>query len=126
MNNLKPKQQYAEVCNEYYRVFCDMMEMHPEPYPWVADEPGTIACASDYYFDFHDVIKYCVDENINDWNELLQWYDYTLWAADMGFTIPNFRSWHRGCPRVPAEKQQELNEMKRKLNEEIKAIKEKY
>ena len=107
-------------------MFCDMMELRPEPYPWVADEPGTIAYASDYYFDFHDVVKYCVDENISDWNELLQWYDYTLWASDMGVSIPNFRSWHRGCPRVSAEKQQELNELKRKLNEEIKAIKEKY
>lgn len=126
MNQLKIKQQYAEACNDYYRMFCDMMELRPEPYPWVADEPGTIAYASDYYFDFHDVVKYCVDENISDWNELLQWYDYTLWASDMGVSIPNFRSWHRGCPRVSAEKQQELNELKRKLNEEIKAIKEKY
>ena len=41
-------------------------------------------------------------------------------------TVYLFHNAKRRWPRVSAEKQRELNELKRKLNEEIKAIKEKY
>ena len=67
--------RYNDVCEEYLKAFCDAYEMSYEKDSWVAGDVGTIACVGDYCFDFTNVIKYAVDNNLSDWHELLQWYD---------------------------------------------------
>ena len=118
-------ENYCKVCEEYLKAFCDNYERRYEKDSWVAGEVGTIACIGDYFFDFNDVIKYAVDNNLTDWNELLEWYDYTLFALEYNQTIPNFKSWHKGCPRLTKEEQQKLIDLKENFEDVIKEYRKK-
>ena len=116
--------RYTEACEEYLKAFCDAYEMPYEKDAWVAGDVGTISCVGDYYFDFTDVIKYAVDNNLSDLHELLQWYDYTLFANEYNQSIPNFKSWHKGCPRLRKDAQKHLQGLKERLEKTIKEYKE--
>ena len=115
------KDSYADACEKYLQAFCANYEFQYERDAWVANEVGTIACVGDYYFDF-SVIKYCVDNDLKDYSELLEWYDYTLNCGQLGLSTPNFESWHKGCPRVSDNKMEQLLAMKYDLEKEIKEI----
>lgn len=115
------KDSYADACDKYLQAFCANYEFQYERDAWVANEVGTIANVGDYFFGF-DVIKYCVDNDLKDYNELLEWYDYTLNCGQLGLSTPNFESWHKGCPRVSDNKMEQLLAMKYDLEKEIKEI----
>lgn len=116
---------YNDVCEEYLKAFCENYDRRYELDSWVAGECGTIACVGDYFFDFNDVIKYAVDNSLTDWNEVLEWYDYTLFANEYNQTIPNFPSWHKGCPRLTNEEQKRLVKLKKEFEETIEKYKNK-
>ena len=121
------KSKYEEVCQEYLKAFVKLYDIERDVDDvWVANEAGTIACIGDLFLDFHDVIKFSVDNNIGDYDELLRWYDYTLFCADFKMPAPNFSSWMRGCPRMTAEEQGTLITLKKNLDEAIKNFKSKY
>ena len=107
------EKRYSDTCEEYLKAFCENYNRRYELDSWVAGDCGTIACVGDYFFDFHDVIKYAVDNNLTDWDEVVEWYDYTLFANEYNQTIPNFQSWHKGCPRLTAEEQKRLIDLKK-------------
>lgn len=115
------KDSYADACEKYLQAFCANYEFQYERDAWVANEVGTIANVGDYFFGF-DVIKYCVDNDLKNYNELLEWYDYTLNCGQLGLSTPNFESWHKGCPRVSDNKFEQLLAMKYDLEKEIKEI----
>ena len=117
------KSTFNNVCDEYLRTFCENFELRYEQDSWVAGECGTIACVCDYYFDFQNVIKFCVDNNIKKWDVVLKWYDYTLDASELGISIPNFRSWYMGCPRLDDKTMKRLLTTKRDLEKQIEEFK---
>lgn len=117
--------KYNDVCEEYLMAFCDNYNRVYEHDSWVAGDAGTIACVSDYFFDFIDVIKYSVDNNLTDWDELIKWYDYTLFANEYNQTIPNFTAWHKGCPRLTNEEQERLIKLKKDFEDTIEEYKNK-
>lgn len=116
------KKEFREVCNSYVKLFCEAYELPYEEDVWVANEPGSIACLGDFFFDFLDVIKYCVDNNINDRGELFRWYDYSIQCHSLGISSINFQSWHKGCPRIDVERLDKLVKMKNDLLKEVKEI----
>lgn len=115
---------YNESCENILRAFCDMLNLKYEPNSWVANDVGTIACVGDYFFDFNDIIKYCVLNSIDNLDELIEWYDYSLWANEFNQDIPNFKSWHNGCPRFSKEQQKRLIDLKKQLDDTITQYKE--
>ena len=117
--------RYNDVCEEYLMAFCDNYNRVYERDSWVAGDAGTIACVGDYFFDFIDVIKYSVDNNLTDWDELIKWYDYTLFANEYNQTIPNFTAWHKGCPRLTNDEQERLVKLKKDFEDTIKEYKNK-
>jgi hypothetical protein len=121
------KRRFESVCNEYVLEFTNLydIQLYSDDI-WVANDVGGIVCIGDRFFDFLDVIKYAVDNQLSDYDELMEWYEYTLWAHEFGQNIPNFKSWCNGCPRVDMGKRQELIDMKKQLDESIKNLKEKY
>ena len=108
-------QRYAEACEDYLKAFCEAYELPYEKDSWVGNEVGTIAMVGDHYFDFNDVIKYAVDNQLKDYEELLEWEDYVLFAHEYNQTIPNFHSWHKGCPRLSKESQKHLRTLKERF-----------
>lgn len=124
MPNLK--ERYAQICAIYLENFCSLMDFPFDTDPWVGSEPGTIAMVGDFFFDFHDVVKYCVDQHLTDLTDLLQWYDYTLWAHENRQTVPNYRSWSRGCPRLSPEQRQKIDDARQRVDELIDEAKNLY
>ena len=118
------KENYEKACEEYLKAFCNAYEIQYDSDAWVAGDVGTIACVGEYYFDFNDVIKYAVDNNLKDWEELMEWYDYTLFAHEFNQSIPNFKSWHKGCPRLSKDAQKHLISLKERLDKTIQEYKE--
>ena len=117
--------RYNDVCEEYLMAFCDNYNRVYERDSWVAGDAGTIACVGDYFFDFIDVIKYSVDNNLTDWDELVEWYDYTLFATEYNQIVPNFTAWHKGCPRLTNEEQERLVKLKKDFEDTINEYKNK-
>ena len=118
------EKRYSDTCEEYLKAFCKNYDRRYELDSWVAGDCGSIACVGDYFFDFNDVIKYAVDNNLTDWDEVVEWYDYTLFANEYNQTIPNFQSWHKGCPRLSKEEQKYLVSLKEMLDKAIKDYKD--
>lgn len=106
---------FADCCNSYLKQFCDKYELQYEADAWVADQAGTIAAVGDWFFDFHDVIKFAVDNNLEKLDTILEWYDYCERLTNLNMIAPNFRSWYRGCPRYDDEYLTHLEEMKNEL-----------
>ena len=115
------KDSYADACEKYLQAFCANYEFQYESDAWVAGEVGTFANVGDYFFGF-DVIKYCVDNDLKDYSELLEWYDYTLNCGQLGLPTPNFESWNKKCPRLSDNKLEQLLAMKYDLEKGIKEI----
>lgn len=114
------EKQYNIVCDEYLRRFCANYDLGGET-SWVADVHGDLAIVGDYYFNF-DVIKYAVDNELADFDELASWYDYSVDALTYKFHCPNFKSWHEGCPRLGIEQLKRL----KALTSNIERAKEEY
>lgn len=118
------RESYSDICEQYLKAFCDNYNLRYEKDAWVANETGTIACVGNEFFDFHDVVKYSVDNQLCDYDDLMQWYDYTLFAHEYNQTIPNFQSWSRGCPRLSKEEQERLINLKKDFDDAVKEYKE--
>lgn len=115
------KHEYAKICDTYLRAFCDNYDLSLDSDAWTGETPGTIAMVGDFFFSF-DTIKYCVDNDLKDYSELISWYDYCMDCGYLGLDMVNFPSWHKGCPRVSTEKVHKLLAMKGDLEKEIEAI----
>ena len=119
-------QRYSEACEDYLKAFCDAYKLQYEEDSWVAGDVGTITCISDYFFVFFFVVKYAVDNNLHDYEDLVAWYNYCMFAHDFNQTIPSFDAWSRGCPRLSKSEQQRLIDLKMDFNAAVKDYKERY
>lgn len=117
------KQEYEHICNRYLVEFANKYELSLEPDAWVGGDVGTVAYVSDYFFGFDD-IKRCVDEDVK-WDDLIEWYDYTLEAVPLGFNNINLKSWLMGAPRASKEDIAEIKAMRQELEDLIKQQNEK-
>ena len=114
------REQWKKVCNGYLVELLRMWELDAHYGYWNSDEPGTIY----HYGETHNLtmedIMYIVDCDIEE-DEVLAWEDYCLDAHEFGFTLPNLRAWHMGCPRTPKETFDKLRGLKADL---AKAVEE--
>ena len=115
------KENYEKACNEYLKAFCSTYELQYEEDAWEAGDVGTIALIGDFYIDFQDMM-YMLNNGIA-FEEWLRWYDYCLDAHDLGLDMPNFTSWHKGCPRLTKEQIQDIKDKRQELKELINSYK---
>lgn len=116
---------YTAACDNILRLFCEKHEYgygHPDTY-WPDDYCGC-AMIGDYAVDLQTMIDDLKMDAPEE--EFIRWYDYCLEAHDLGITSPNFRSWVKGCPRVPEERLQRLRDLRGALNSEIESIKREF
>lgn len=119
-------QRYNDACEEYLKAFCDTYGFQYEKDSWVSGDVGTITCVGDYFFDFNSVVKYAVDNNLHDYEDLAEWYNYCMFAHNFNQTVPNFASWSKGCPRLSKAEQQKLIDLRNDLDAAVKDYKERY
>lgn len=113
------KQNYEEACNDYLHEFCERYEIDHSDARWIGGV-GEMGEVVDYYFSMRDII-YCVDNHV-EWDDLMNWYDYSIDAGTYGFTAPNLKSWLAGCPRKSAAEIEEIKAQRSK----IEALKDEF
>lgn len=117
------KEEYEKICNRYLVEFANKYELTLEPDAWVGGSVGTIACVSDFFFGFAD-IRRCVDEDV-EWQDLIEWYDYTTEAVPLGFNNINLKSWLMGAPRASKDEIERIKSLRNEIDDIVKSANEK-
>lgn len=120
------KEQYEKACNGYLCELLRMWELDAYYGYWIGEEIGGVYDYGGGMFTIgmNDII-YCVEHDIGR-EQYIEWQEYCCDAAEFGFDMPNLKSWIMGCPRTSQEVFKKLREMKKILDDAIKAEKEKY
>lgn len=120
------KEQYEKACNGYLVELLRMWELDAYYGYWIGQEIGGVYDYGGGMFTIgmNDII-YCVEHDIGR-EQYIEWQEYCCDAAEFGFDMPNLKSWIMGCPRTSQEVFKKLREMKKILDDAIKAEKEKY
>lgn len=120
MSKETAREYFVKGCNEYLRLFCEKHDFDYEEAKesWVANCVGDVTCVGDIFVGMQTIITDIEMDAPEE--EFLKWYDYNLVAHEFGFTMPNFESWLRGCPRVSEETFKKLQGLKNDLDDAIK------
>lgn len=122
----KLRKDYEQACNGYLCELLNMWELDAHYGYWIAEEIGGVYDYGGGMFTIgmYDII-YCVEHDIGR-EQYIEWQEYCCDASEFGFDMPNLKSWIMGCPRTSQEVFKKLREMKKILDDAIKAEKEKY
>ena len=120
------REQWEKACNGYLCELLRMWELDAYYGYWIGDEIGGVYDYGGGMFTIgmNDII-YCVEHDIGR-EQYIEWQEYCCDADEFGFNTPNLKSWMMGCPRTSQEVFKKLREMKKILDDAIKAEKEKY
>ena len=69
------RKKYEEACNAYLTKFIKKHDYQLEPYPWVGDEVGGVACIGDMFVGFND-IRYDIDHDVPE-----EYFDKWYWRS---------------------------------------------
>ena len=115
---------YQQACNQYLELFCEKHGYGMGYTSWVFDVPGRVAEIGDYLVDMQTIIDDLEMDAPEE--EFIRWYDYCLEADALGLDSPNYRSWLKGCPRIPEDRLQRLRHLRDELREETERIKREF
>lgn len=120
------REQWKKACNGYLVELLRMWELDAYYGYWIGDEVGGVYdYGSGMFVITMDNIIYCVEHGVGR-EQYIEWQEYCCDASEFGFDMPNLKSWIMGCPRTSQEVFKKLREMKKILDDAIKAEKEKY
>lgn len=89
---------------------------------WVGDDKSGVYCyGDDTFINLSDIIL-CVEREVS-YEDYTEWVDYCTQASEFGFDEPNLRSWLNGCPRVPQETFDKLQDMKENFASLVDVVK---
>lgn len=118
------KENYEQACNGYLVELMRMWEWDAHNGYWVSEEVGSVYAYGDWIFIGMSDIIFCVENDVEE-KEYQDWQEYCVFASEYKQVIPNFPSWHKGCPRLTKEQQGKLIAIKKSLDECIEEYKEK-
>ena len=120
------REQWLKAVRGYLCELLNMWELDSYYGYWIGDEIGGVYDYGGGTFTIGmDDIIYCVEHDVTE-KLYMEWQDYLCDAAEFGFDTPNLKSWMMGCPRTSQEVFKKLREMKKILDDAIKAEKEKF
>ena len=120
------KEQWEQACNGFLVELLRMWELDAHYGYWIGGEEGSVYDYGDGMFTIGiDDMIYCVDCDVTR-EQYIEWQEYCCDASEFGFDMPNLKSWIMGCPRTSQEVFKKLREMKKILDDAIKAEKEKF
>lgn len=92
---------------------------------WVAGDRYGIFC----FFNEDNIslgeMIYIVENDLS-YDEYAKWRNYNIKASEYKFHHINIQSWHLGCPRVPQETFDRLDNMRKNLEEACKEVRENF
>ena len=118
------KENYENACNAYIGMLVEMWDWDAKSYGyWVGDEVGgTYSYGECTFINMEDII-FCVDNDVEK-EEYSEWQEYCMFAHEYKQTMPNFKSWHKGCPRLSKDAQKHLTSLKERFEKTIQEYKE--
>lgn len=117
---LSIKDRWADICNEYLKKFCQKHKYNIDPYPWVGDNPGTVAMIGDLLVGMDDM-RYDIDNNIpEDFFEKWYWKDLDVYEL----TKCHYMNYSSFCMGAPDEWSDERMDKIRKAKERVKLAEE--
>ena len=110
---------YADICNEYLRIFCEKHELTFDPGDWVGGESGvgTVVNVADYFVSMED-IRFDIDNNVPA-ETFFEFQDYDAAVSDVELSYDvlynpsrdegrlvhiNYPSFCKGAPRPYSDK----------------------
>ena len=107
---------YEDACNNYLLTLLNLWDVSAKDGFWVASEVGGLYAHGDSIFINMDEIIFCVENNVS-METYMDYSDYCLRCKEYNFNVPNLKSYFKGCPTVPQETFDKLDDLKRQMNE---------
>lgn len=118
------KKNFELTANGYLKVLCDKWELDEGYGYWIGDEIGGLYDFADGYVTItYDDMRFCVENDVS-LEEYNSWQEYCLFCHDYKQTMPNFKSWHKGCPRISKEMREHLKKLKAEFEQACKEASE--
>ena len=119
------KEQFETACNGYLLELHNMWGLSSKDGYWICDEVGGLYAHGESIFIKMDEIIFCVENNVS-METFMEYSEYCLKCNEYNFNIPNLKSYFKGCPTVPQETFDRLDDLKRQMNECINDTKNKF
>jgi len=124
INKAALKQDFEKTAVAYSKLLCANWELDEEYGYWIGDEIGGLYDFADGYVTItYDDMRFCVENDVS-LEEYNDWQNYCLFCHEYKQTIPNFKSWHRGCPRISNETRELLKKLKAEFEQACKEASE--
>ena len=112
ISNAELKKDFERVANDYIKMLCALWELDEYYGYWIGDEIGGLYDFADGYVTInYDDIRYCIDNDVK-LEEYVDWQNYIVFCHEYHQKAPNFKSYHRGCPRISKEYRERLYKLK--------------
>lgn len=119
------KDNFEKGCNGYLNELLYLWELSSKDGFWIANEVGGLYAHGETIFINMAEIIFCVENNVS-METYMDYSDYCLKCKEYNFNIPNLPSYFKGCPTVPQETFDRLDDLKRQMNECINDTKSKF
>ena len=116
---------YEDACNNYMLTLLNLWDISAKDGYWIGDEVGGLYAHGETIFIKMDEIIFCVENNVS-METFMEYSEYCLKCNEYNFNIPNLKSYFKGCPTVPQETFDRLDDLKRQMNECINDTKNKF
>lgn len=116
---------YEDACNNYLLTLLNLWDISAKDGYWIGDEVGGLYAHGETIFIKMDEIIFCVENNVS-METFMEYSEYCLRCHEYNFNIPNLKSYFKGCPTVPQETFDRLDDLKRQMNECITDTKSKF
>ena len=118
------KETFEKVANGYLRLLCANWGLEEDYGYWAGDEIGGLYDYGDGYITInYDDMRYCVENDVHVL-EYIDWQNYVHFCYDYKQNAPNFKSYHKGCPRISEEMREHLKELKAEFEKACKEAEE--
>ena len=118
------KKDFERVADGYIKMLCALWKLDEDYGYWIGDEIGGLYDFADGYVTInYDDIRYCINNNVK-LEEYVDWQNYIVFCHDYNQNAPNFKSYHRGCPRISKEYRERLYKLKQEFEKACKEASE--
>ena len=108
------KTSYEDACNNYLFALLNMWELNANGGYWIGDAVGEIYDYDGAFTISMQDIVFCVENSVS-MEKYTEYVDYYIKCREYKFSCTNLPSYVKGCPTVPQETFDKLDDLKRRM-----------